>query len=506
MPRFFYLVLLLLAPLSSMTSAGDTPNIILFLVDDLGWQDTSVQFGPQPTGFNSRYRTPAMEALADRGLLFTDAYSASPVCTPTRTSIMTGQSPGRSRISYWTLHPNRDTSKQHPRLKAPAWRMEGLQPDDLTMPQLLRDSGYRTIHAGKAHFGAVGTPGADPCNLGFDVNIAGHGPGGPGSYYGIHDFKARKRQGKDGDSVWDVPGLEKYHGQDIFLTEAITTEVVAAIEESAAMNKPFFVNFAPYAVHAPIMPNSRYLSSYKDIQQQEAAYATLIESMDAALNTLVSTLDRLELSRNTIIIFASDNGGLSAHARGGEPHIHNAPLRSGKGSAYEGGVRVPLIVAWPGVTDSGDRSNIPTISMDLFPTILDMANVEIPVAHQPLVDGESLVPLLKKEGVLPMDRPLLWHMPHQWGARGPGIEPFTSLRKGHWKCYYFHDGPRVELYDLADDLSETRNVAVENTDTVRELLMEMGACLEKTDSQLSIDITTGSEIIRPGVRTSRGNN
>jgi arylsulfatase A-like enzyme len=498
MHRLLALALLLLT--AAPSQAEDKPNIILFLVDDMGWQDTSVAFGEDVTPFNRRYRTPAMENLAARSMLFTNAYSASPVCTPTRTSIMTGLSPGRTHITYWTLYPNKDTSKDRPRIAAPPWRMEGLQEHDQTLPKRLREAGYHTIHAGKAHFGAVGTPGANPTNLGFDLNIAGHGPGGPGSYYGTHDFQAQKRQGKTGKSIWDVPGLERYHGKDIFLTEAITLEVLKAIDHAAESDKPFFLNFAPYAIHAPIMANKKYLANYEGLDPREAAYATLIESMDAALGATVERLKKLGIIDNTIIIFASDNGGLSAHARGGVRHTHNAPLRSGKGSAYEGGVRVPFMVAWPGVTDEPSRTDTPTIAMDIHATILEMAGVEVPST----TDGESLVEVLTGDGELDRGLPLVWHMPHQWGAKGPGIEPFTSIRIGSFKCYFFHDGPRVELYDLGNDLSETNDLAQAQPEVVRQCLLEMDAWFDATDAQSSISKPSGEPVIRPRAHALTG--
>ena len=168
--------------------ASNQPNIVFVHVDDLGWQDTSVPMHVEPTPFNRRYHTPAMQRLADTGTVLTDNYAAAPVCTPSRTSLLTGQSPARTGITYWTLHRDRDTSRNHPVLQAPVWNMNGLDAEDVTLPRLLRRAGYRTIHAGKAHFGAHGTPGADPMALGFEVNIAGHASGAPGSYLGRHRF------------------------------------------------------------------------------------------------------------------------------------------------------------------------------------------------------------------------------------------------------------------------------------------------------------------------------
>ena len=484
---------------AARTAPDRRPNVVVFMVDDLGWQDLSLPLGPEITPFNRRYRTPNVERLAREGVAFTDAYSASPVCTPTRTAFMTGRHPARTGITYWTLRANADTSSRHPRLKQPAWRNRGLDDGDTTLAGILREAGYRTIHVGKAHFGAIGTPGEDPTRLGFDVNVAGHAPGGPGSFYGIHDFGAMKRQGKEGPSVWDVPGLESMHGRDVHLTEVLADRAVEEIDRSVEMDRPFFLHFAPYAVHAPIMANHRHLHHYEGIHPREAAYATMIESMDVALGDVMDHLESLDLLDDTIVVFASDNGGLSAHARGGERHVHNAPLRSGKGSAYEGGIRVPLIVSGAGGVEDR-RIGTPVSVIDLFPTILDLTAVSGPSEHLEEIDGTSLVGLLGGDpdaSVPPDDRPLAWHMPHQWGASGPGIEPFTSIRRGDWKLLYFHDGPRIELYDLANDLSERHDLAAERPAVARGLLLDLQSWIDDTGADLSIDLETNAEIISP---------
>lgn len=492
----------------STLAEGTPPNVVVFMVDDLGWQDVSYPFGPEVTEFNRRYRTPNLERLARDGTVFTDAYSASPVCTPTRTAFLTGSHPARTGITYWTLHADRDTSAPHPRLANPPWRLQGLTEGDVTLPSLFQKAGYRTTHLGKAHFGAIGTSGADPTRLGFETNIAGHGPGGPGSFYGIHDFGAKKRRGEQGPSVWDVPGLQRYHGRDVYLTEVLAEEAVAEIRKSREDSRPFFLHFAPYAVHAPIMPNHRYLHRYADLPPREAAYATMIETMDAALGRIIETLEELDLSGDTIVVFASDNGGLSAHARGGPPHVHNAPLRSGKGSAYEGGIRVPLVIAGPsrlGLHGDGRRVSTPVSVMDLFPTLLDLVAIDVPTEHAPAVDGRSLLGLLRPDDVqdaLPV-RGLGWHMPHQWGAKGPGIEPFTSYRRENWKLLYFHDGPRVELYDLESDLEETTNLARQHPDVVRRLLIELDQWIRRTGADLSLDLVSNRPIATPAEFASR---
>ncbi|MHC5003134.1 MAG: sulfatase [Planctomycetota bacterium] len=477
------------------------PNVILFLVDDLGWQDVSVPLHDEPTPLNRRYRTPNLERLAAAGVRFTDAYASAPVCTPTRTSIMTGLSPGRSHITYWTLHRDRDTSKPHDRLRPPAWNVNGLREGDVTLPRLLAAAGYRTIHVGKAHFGAHGTTGADPGNLGFDVNVAGHGSGGPASFYGLHAFSQAGRRGEPAPpatpGIWDVPGLEQYHGQEIYLTEALALEAAAAVREAVADGAPFFLNMAPYAVHAPIMANPRYVDRYADLDPREAAYASMIETVDAALGLLLRTIDSLGVADETVVIFHSDNGGLSAHARGGTPHTHNAPLRSGKGSAYEGGVRVPLVVSWPGVTAPGSVCRAPVISHDLFPTILAAAGVPVPPAHAPRVDGVDLGPLLRGEA--PGERRVLcWSQPHQWGAAGPGIHPFTSIRAGDWKLVYFHAEQRLELYDLATDIGERNDLASARPGRVAALAGLLDDWIRSRGAQLSIDRASGRPVALPG--------
>ncbi len=493
-------------PPAAATTTADRPHIVVAMIDDLGWQDVSVPFAAEATPFNQRYRTPNLERLAARGTIFTDGYAASPVCTPTRTAFMTGLHPGRTGITYWTLHADRDNSTRHPRLTAPEWRLTGLDDTDRTLAALLDDAGYHTIHAGKAHFGAIGTPGADPTNLGFDVNIAGHAAGGPGSFQGIHDFGAQKRQGKTGASVWDVPGLEEYHGRDVYLTEALAEKAVAALRHGVASGDPVFLHFAPYAVHAPIMGNHRYLHHHEGLHPTEAAYATMIESMDAGLGRILDTLDELGIADETIVVFLGDNGGLSAHARGGTPHTHNAPLRSGKGSAYEGGVRVPFVIALPGDEDDGRRVVTPVTAIDLFPTLSELAGIDSTATSSASLDGESLVPLLDPSDTRPgpaSDRPLIWTMPHQWGASGPGIEPFTSIRRGDWKLLWFHDGPRIELYDLAKDLGETSDVSATNPEVVRGLLSDLDAWYADTNAARSIVTGTGHPIPLPSASIDR---
>lgn len=474
---------------------GRRPNILLFIVDDMGWQDTSVPLHTARTPLNDRYRTPAMERLAWEGMRFIDAHSASPVCTPTRVSILTGQNPCRHRVTNWTLYPDRETSADHRSLLPPEWERAGLQAGAVTLPGLLREAGYRTIHIGKAHFGAVGTTGSDPRALGFDVNIAGHAAGGPGSYWGDRNYSASWR---GGDAVWDVPGLEAYHGTDTFLTEALTLEALRAMDEAIASDVPFYLYMAHYAVHAPIEADPRYADHYAHLDAIEAAYASLVEGMDASLGSLLANLDRHDIAGDTVVIFMSDNGGLSAHGRGGEPHTHNAPLRSGKGSAFEGGTRVPLLVRWPGAVRPYSVCGVPVISDDVFPTVLSMAGVPVPSQYAPLVDGRDLTPLLNEGSGFDEGRLLVWHYPHAWGASGPGITPHVSVRRGDWKLIHDYADGHTELYNLREDLSETTDLSKSEPDRLTELVSDLHAYMIGASARVPRSKETGLTVPLPG--------
>ncbi len=480
---------------------GPRPNLLLFMVDDLGWRDHSLDYGLGPDVPPTHFRTPNLERLAASGAVYTNAYAAAPVCTPSRVAWMTGQTPARSQVTYWVFDAERDTSAKHPTLTPPDWRIEGMQPSDPSLPRLLSDAGYRTIHVGKAHFGATGSEGENPLELGFDINIAGHGRGAPGSYLGTDHFQASRRQGKEGPGPWDVPGLEAYHGHDIFLTEALALEATREIRRAVAAGKPFFMNFAPYAVHTPIQANAKYLANYPNLDEREAAYATMVESVDTALGALLETLESEGVLDNTLIVYTSDNGGLSAHARGGEPNIHNAPLRSGKGSAYEGGVRVPLVVSGPGFVDPGTTSSDLVVSNDLFDTFLTSANVLLHAGISHPTDSLSLFSHRRRS--TDIDRSTIrlgWHMPHQWGANGPGIEPFSSIRKDRYKLIHWHASGQLELYDLQADVGESENLADSHGEFARELAEELEWFLTDNAAQRS-RLTEGLEPVPSAVES-----
>jgi arylsulfatase A-like enzyme len=479
------------------------PNIILFLVDDMGWQDTSVPFWKEKTPFNERYHTPNMERLAAEGMKFTQAYACA-VCSPTRTSLMTGMNAARHRVTNWTLRYNFSQDLPDDLLEMPAWNLNGLQPVDTVeqsvyaniLPQLLRDNGYYTIHCGKAHWGSMDTPGENPLNLGFDVNIAGHAAGGLGSFLGERNFGNAEKGGHT--KPWGVPGMEKYHGDTINLTHALTLEAISALDKVRDTGKPFYLYMSHYTIHVPLEPDHRYIQKYRDrgLDEREARYASMIEGMDQSLGDLMDYLRTNGLDKNTVILFMSDNGGLSASSRGGELHTHNQPLRSGKGSAYEGGIRVPMLAKWPGKTKPGSVCDDYLIIEDFFPTILEMAGICPCETIQP-IDGKSFIPLLQQKGTTAINRDLIWHYPNKWGSQGPGIGTTSTIRSGDWKLIYWYRNQQFELYHIPEDIGETNNLAETNPEKVKELATRLGAYLRDVEADRPTLKATGKPVPWP---------
>jgi len=493
---FFFLLALLFS-----CQTKEPPNIILFLVDDLGWQDTSVPFWKEKTVFNKRYHTPNMERLAAQGMKFTQAY-ATPVCSPTRVSLMTGMNAARHRVTNWTLRKDQmqPMETNHEQLNFPHWNVNGMTADSsinhaayaIPFPLLLQQAGYYTIHTGKAHLGAIGTPASNPLNLGFDVNIAGHAAGAPKSYLGTENFGNTEQFE---NSPWSVPNLEKYHGQEIFLTEALTQEAKEALEKPLEQQQPFFLYMSLYGVHTPIMADDRFVQKYydRDLDSTEAKYASMVESMDKALGDLMDFVEEKGIADNTIILFMSDNGGLSAVARGGEKHTHNQPLSSGKGSIHEGGIREPMLVKWSGVTPPNSVNNNYLIIEDFYPTILDLARIKDHKTVQH-IDGQSFVAELKKASSNPQTRSLFWHYPNEWGPSGPGIGAFSAVRKGDWKLIYYHLDEGFELFNIKEDIGETRNLASTKTQKLAELAEELTNYLKSVNAQMPKHKTTGKTV------------
>nr|WP_206170896.1 sulfatase [Phragmitibacter flavus] len=434
--------------------AAAPPNIVFFLVDDLGQRDLAV-YG------STFYETPNLDRLAKQGMKFTDAYAACPVCSPTRASIITGKYPQRTGITDYIGAPAPDQWKRNTKL-LPAPYRDRLALNEVTLADMLKSKGYATMFAGKWH---LGPEGFWPEDQGFDVNKGGIDKGGP---YG----------GKKYFSPYGNPRLED--GPDgEHLPDRLAEETNQFIEASKKKGQPFFAYFSFYSVHTPLIAREDLVEKYKKkkeqmglqaewgkegprevrLVQEHAIYAGMVEAMDQAVGKVLDKLDELGLSDNTLVIFTSDNGGLSTSE--GSP-TSNVPLRGGKGWMYEGGIREPLLIRWPGVIKAGEVNDTPVSSPDFFATLMEASGATLDT--NPVLDGVSLVPLFKGESLT--SRPLFWHYPH-YGNQGSA--PASAVRLGDWKLIEWLEDGRMELFNLKDDLSETNDLAGAQPDRVKEL-------------------------------------
>ncbi|PTX18063.1 arylsulfatase A-like enzyme [Pontibacter mucosus] len=499
------LVLYFLLGFILLVQAQQRPNIVVFLVDDMGWMDTSVPFADRVHPLNKRYHTPNMERLARGGMKFTNAY-ATPVCTPSRVSMLTGMNAAHHGVTNWTM-PFKDRNSDTPdeQLDVAPWNRNGLSPvagvphtvHATPLPQLLNEAGYMTIHVGKGHWATPGTPGANPYNLGFIVNVAGHVAGRPLSYLGEQNYG--NNQGKPYD-IHAVPDMAEYFGSDTYLTEAITREALKTLEAPIRNQQPFFLHLAHFALHDPYDPDKRYLQKYLDagLSQTDAIYASMVEGMDKSLGDVMDYLEKKGVADNTILLFMSDNGGLSlAYAGRGEAHTQNLPLKAGKGSVYEGGIRVPMLVKWPGVVKPASVNPTPVIIEDFFPTILEMAQVGKYNLVQK-VDGQSLVPMLTTPHKKPADRALIWHVPNKWTQEdGPGINYKSAIREGDWKLIYHQRDGKMELYNLKTDLGETTDLAAKHPKRVKALAAKLGQQLQAWEAPMPSFKSTSKPVPMP---------
>ncbi len=478
------------------------PNIVVFLVDDMGVMDTSVPFLTDAAGqakrypLNDYYRTPNMERLAARGIRF-NQFCAMSVCSPTRISIMTGQNAARHRTTNWI---NPDTNNAGPQ-GASQWNWQGLKRGDVTLAGLLQGNGYRTIHVGKGHFGPRDSEGADPLNLGFGVNVGGASIGSPGSYYAKENFG---NGGKRASSA--VPHLAKYHGTDLFLSEALTLESKAHVSAAVQAKLPFYLYLAHYAVHAPFQPDPRFAAHYKNSGKpaNAQAFATLVEGMDKSLGDLLDHLEALGIAENTLIFFLGDNG---SDAPLGHEHAVAcaAPLRGKKGSHYEGGMRVPLLAAWAKPSANNphqQRLPIPlgaiqtqqAAVMDLFPTILAVTGTNAPRGH--VVDGRRLDTLLAGRPDPSRPEAFLMHYPH-----APHRSDYwTSYREGSWKVIYHYFPSAVsgnshyQLFHLGRDPFEQTNLATSEPAELLRLMPRLIAALDTYGAVYPKDPTSGAPL------------
>ena len=505
--------------LANIAQAQQTkqPNIILFLVDDMGWQETSVPFYHAETPLNHRYRTPNMERMARLGVKFTQAYACA-ISSPSRCSLMTGMNAARHRITNWTLRYNQKTDAKSSLLDLPDWNYNGLQPDTVTvahnlknttlataLPEVLHRAGYYTIHCGKAHLGSMGTAGENPLVFGFDVNIGGGANGAPGSYLAQNEY---------GQGDFHVQGLEAHYAQGTFMTEALTIEAIKAMQKPVAEGKPFYLYMSHYAIHSPYDADPRFTSNYRDVNgegvfdeqlgqrlnQAEINHAALIEGVDASLGRLLDWLDKNpQVAQNTIVLFMSDNGGQAVSVRQGRVNYdQNYPARAGKGSSYLGGVREPMMVYWPGVVEGGSVNSNAVMIEDFFPTIAEMAHADLSICSQ-TIDGKSFVDLLRNSR-LKRERTLVWHFPNLWGEsqnRREGYGAYSAILRGNYHLIYFWETQECRLYDVCKDVGENHNLVDEMPKRTFQLAAELTDSLISYGAQRPILKATGKEVPWP---------
>ena len=461
--KFITTTAALLAASSTISAfaATDTkkPNIILINVDDLGWTDLAC-FGSE------YYETPNIDKLCARGMKFTNAYAACAVCSPTRASIMTGRYPARIGITDWILSEfqgariiggkNPTGYSKNQNLLCPKNHLF-LEHSEVTIAEHLKATGYTTCHIGKWHLGPEPWY---PGTQGFDFNYGGCDYGQPPSYFDPYM----------NDRCKNIPTLSPRKPGE-YLTDREADEAVDFITKYK--NQPFFLNMCHYAVHKPIQAKAdlktKYMNKATTTKQKDAAYAAMVQSVDEAVGKIAATLESLALSKHTMIIFTSDNGGLLGPT-------DNTPLRKGKGHPYEGGIRVPQIICWPGVVKPGTVCNTPVISVDFFPTIAEATRSTMP---DRAIDGESLMPLLKQSGRLTRDS-IFWHFPHYRGH----IAPYSIIRSGKWKLLKRYAGKPYELYDLESDISEKNDLSDSMPEKVKELDSKLIQWLKHTDAKV----------------------
>jgi arylsulfatase A len=421
------------------------PNIVFILIDDMGWTDLGIQG-------SDLYETPHIDGLAKRGMRFTNAYSACTVCSPTRAAVMTGRYPARLHITDW-IH---GTQAPKAKLAIPDWT-QYLPLEETTIAEVLHARGYATASIGKWHLGDE--PEYFPDRQGFDLNVAGCGRGQPPSYFSPYGI-ATIQDGAKGE----------------YLTDRLTDEACRFITEHR--EQPFLLYLPHYCVHTPLQAKPALVEHYQSkasagLRHQNAKYAAMIKSLDESVGRILATLEEAGIAQRTIVFFTSDNGGLLQSTS-------NVPLRAGKGSSYEGGVRVPLAIHWPGVTRPGSTSSEPVISVDYFPTILEMTATTRSAATS-TIDGTSLAPVLQNADAKLAREEIYWHYPHYHPG---GATPYGAVRARDWKLIEFYEDQHVELYNLADDLSETHDLASQMPEKAGELRTRLAAWRSDVGAQM----------------------
>lgn len=448
---------------ASSAQTAQRPNLVLILADDLGWADLSC-YG------NDLHQTPNLDRLARQGVRFTDAYAASPVCTPTRAAILTGLHPARLHMTIWRESAlNRGNRK----LLQPVC-LDSLPLKHVTLAEVLKKAGYFNAHLGKWH---VGRAEAYPQAHGFHVNIGGTLWGAPQTFW--YPFN-----GDDYFRDWRyVPGLEPGNKGD-YLTDRLTDKALGIMEKQTKASRSFYLNLWYHSVHTPIEGKPELVEHYrKKIKpgsvRKNPHYAAMVHSLDENVGRVLAKIDELGVADNTLVIFTSDNGGFTNKCKLNRDLAvaNNAPLRSGKGSCYEGGVRVPLIVRGPQVAQ-GKISSEPVYAPDLYPTLLRAAGLSDQA--QAGIDGVDFTPLLQNPDATLKREALYFHYPHYYQT----TTPVSALRKGDWKLLEYYEDNRLELFNLKQDPGETQDISTANPDLVRRLRMELDVWRKKVGAQL----------------------
>lgn len=430
------------------------PNVILFLVDDMGWTDAKA-FG------SDLYQTPNVDKLVSQGTSFDNAYAACTVCSPTRGSIMTGKYPARLHLTDWIA----GHKKPYAKMNVPDWNKK-LDLEEVTLAERFKSKGYSTIHLGKWHLGEEEKHW--PENQGFDINLGGHSGGSPKANNGNGYF-----------SPYNNPRLKDGEKGE-YLTERLANEAVNYIKTHK--DKPFFMNYWLYNVHLPLQAKKEKILKYKQLidkngKHKNAAYAAMVEHMDDALGKVLSALKENKLEDNTIVVFHSDNGGIIGNYWGGKI-TNNTPLKSGKGDIYEGGVRVPLVFKWPQKIKAGELNHTLAISPDIYTTILKLADKSTTFKND--IDGQDLSPLLLDNKEIDREA-IYWHYPHY---HPEGAKPYSAVRKGDWKLIQIFEEKTLQLYNLKEDIGETKNLVSEHPEKTKELLDNLNNWREKVHAQM----------------------
>lgn len=428
------------------------PNIVFILVDDWGWTDLS-------SAGSKYYETPNIDRLAKEGLKFTQAYSVGPNCAPSRSSLMTGKYPPRHGI--FTVG-NSDRGESVNRKLIPIQNNTVLAPSFTTIAEEFQNAGYKTGLIGKWQLGAKAN-GADAYAQGFDHVIGG--AGGTSSYF--YPYPGKNGKGSP------LEGIETGQENE-YLTDRLTDEAIKFVDNNK--QKPFFLYLSYFAVHTPIEAKESIIEKYKakkgDEYHNNPTYAAMIQSADEGIGRVLKTLETLNLAENTLVVFFSDNGGMGAVTA-------QPPLRGSKGMLYEGGVRVPLIIKWPGKTKPGTQTNTPVIGIDFYPTLLEIAKIENPINQE--FDGKSFVPLLL--GKTTPARDLFWHFPGYLEAfKGDkrNTDPFrtrptSTVRSGDFKLHQFYEDGHIELYNIKNDIGESNDLSKKDPAKAKELLAKLEA-------------------------------